>query len=472
MIKSVTTIKGFVRCGFVTVMVGLLLVGCSTSDDVATGTIEVTEPTEPAPIAFNTDITIPSSRATIGSIDNLDALKASGDGFGVFAYFTDDKDWTGALAADDDLSEFNKFFMYNQQVTWGVQYVDEKGNVDPSDDEAHYDWVYRPLKYWPNSTNNETNRYISFFAYAPYVEEEGASKGITGYTNSTDRQPHIVYEIADGNEQVDLLYANCVDATRNGNGLVTPTEPKEKYQKIPLTFHHALAALDIYVQRVYDEPVYTGKKPAGSNFTKLFISKLELESAQDGEAGLQTGGRLDLKTGEWTSVGTTWRDATDKKLTYTESMFDDYVKGTTSTDPLVIRDTELGKFSESTGVDEEERTLIKNAMPQVFLPRSVTLKPKITFSMVTHDDDLAIDYYTDLEGKKYSRIVNEVTGNTMTIDFQAGKRYKMLIRIGVEHVSFEVLSIVDWDFPLRYNPDVVSPYTDENIGHRVDEADE
>ena len=153
-------------------------------------------------------------------------------------------------------------------------------------------------------------------------------------------------------------------------------------------------------------------------------------------------------------------------------MFDDYVKGTTSTNPLVIRDIELGKFSESTGVDEEERTLIKNAMPQVFLPRSVTLKPKITFSMVTHDDDLAIDYYTDLEGKKYSRIVNEVTGNTMTIDFQAGKRYKMLIRIGVEHVSFEVLSIVDWDFPLRYNPDVVSPYTDENIGHRVDEADE
>lgn len=464
MIKSVTTIKGFVRCGFVAVMVGLLLVGCSTSDDVA-GTTEVTEPAEPAPVAFNTDISIPSSRATIGSIDNLDALKASGEGFGVFAYLTDDQKYATKFPNAAAFTSFSEFFMFNQQVTWNNSYQDELG-------EWQKDWVYSPLKYWPNSTNNATNRYISFFAYAPYVEEEGAAKGITGYTNSTDRQPHIVYEIADGNEQVDLLYANCVDATRNGNGLITPTKPEEKYQKIPLTFHHALAALDIYVQRVYDEPVYTGNEPAGSNFTKLFISKLELESAVDGENGLQTGGRLNLKTGEWTSVGTTWAAATDKKLTYTESMFDDYVKGTTSTDPLVIRDTELGKFSESTGVDEEERTLIKNAMPQVFLPRSVTLKPKITFSMVTHDDDLAIDYYTDLEGKKYSRIVNEVTGNTMTIDFQAGKRYKMLIRIGVEHVSFEVLSIVDWDFPLRYNPDVVSPYTDENIGHRVDEADE
>ena len=150
-------------------------------------------------------------------------------------------------------------------------------------------------------------------------------------------------------------------------------------------------------------------------------------------------------------------------------MFDDYLKGTTSTDALVIRDTELGKFDEESGIDQYERTLMKNGMPQVFLPRQVTLIPKITFSMINKDDNLEIGYYTDQRGQKYSRVVNEVTGNTMTIDFQAGKRYKMLIRIGVEHISFEILSIVDWDFPLRYNPDVVNPFTEENIGHRVDE---
>lgn len=93
--------------------------------------------------------------------------------------------------------------------------------------------------------------------------------------------------------------------------------------------------------------------------------------------------------------------------------------------------------------------------------------------MVTKDNDLAIGYYTDLEGNKYARIVNEVVGNSMTIDFQAGKRYKMLIRIGVEHVTFEVTNIIDWDFPLRYNPSVVADFDDpvhtEHIGHRVDE---
>ena len=451
-----------VRCGFAVAMtVGTLLwASCTGSEDA--GTEPVAKPdTEPMAVSFTTEITTPSSRATIGTIDNVEALQASGDGFGVFAYLTDAQNYATKFPDAASFTSFSEFFMYNQQVKWDNSYQDNEGNWQK-------DWVYSPLKYWPNSTNNATDRYISFFAYAPYVAAAGASEGITNFTNSTDKQPHIIYEIAGGNEQVDLLYANCIDATRNGEGLITPAEV-EKYQKVPLTFHHALAALDIYVQRVYDEPVYTGNNPSESNDTKIFISKLELASSEDGTSGLQTGGRLDLRSGEWTSIGTTWADATDKKLTYTDNMFDEYLKGTTSSDALVIRDTELNKFDEPSGIDEEERTLINNAMPQVFLPRTVTLIPTITYSMVNKDEDLAIGYYTDQRGQKYSRVVNEVTGNSMTIDFQAGKRYKMLIRIGVEHISFEILSIVDWDFPLRYNPDVVNPFTGENIGHRVDE---
>lgn len=442
-------------------LMAMLLAACSSSDEDNTALfIE-----EPAAVSFSTDVNAATTRATIGSIDNLDALKASGDGFGVFAYLTDGKDWTGALTADADLSAFSNFFMYNQQVRWDNHYQDAGG-------EWQKDWVYSPLKYWPNSTDNATNRYISFYAYAPYVAE-GGSDGITGFTDSSDKLPHIVYEIAGGNEQVDLLYANCIDAKRNGNGLITADDNPLEYQKVPLIFKHALAAIDIYVQRVFDEPVYTGNNPAHADDTKIYISELELASAVNGEDGLQTGGRLNLQTGEWTSVGDTWTTATGKKLNYTESMFDDYVKGTSSDDPLVIRDTELGKFGEDSGIDEEERILIKNAMPQVFLPRQVTLIPRISYSMVTKDNDLAIGYYTDLEGNKYARIVNEVVGNSMTIDFQAGKRYKMLIRIGVEHVTFEVTNIIDWDFPLRYNPSVVADFDDpvhtEHIGHRVDE---
>ena len=435
-----------------------VMMACSGSDGEDTGGVPA--PSSSDVISFATGVSSETTRATTGSIDDLDALKATPEGFGVFAYVTDDKDWATAVSADADLSGFSDYLMYNQQVTWGVQYVDDSS--DP-----HYDWVYAPLKYWPNSSNNATNRYVSFFAYAPYVAA-GAASGITGFTNSSDKLPHIIYEIAGGNEQVDLLYANCMDATRNGQGLITADSDPLAYQRVLLQFHHALAAVDIYVQRVYDEPVYTGKTPS-EDVPKLYISKLELVSATDGADGLQTGGRLNLETGEWTQVGTAWNDATGKQLTYTESMIDDYLKGTTSDDPLVIRDTELGKFGEASGVDEQERTLIKGAMAQVFLPRKVTLIPTITFSMVKHDENLAIGYYTDLTGKKYSRIVNTVTGNSATIDFQAGKRYKLLIRIGVEHVSFEVVNIVDWDFPMRYQPSVIEPFGSETIGHRVDE---
>lgn len=463
--------------------VGMLLAGCASDD--GTGSAGVTPVAKDEPVSFSTIVGESAiisqtqqqgeTRATIGTIDNLDALKASGDGFGVFAYLTDGKSWSAAKEDDADLSEFKDFFMYNQQVTWGVQWVENGSDEDPTNDVPHYDWVYSPLKYWPNSSNNAENRNISFFAYAPYTAQTGAEKGITGFTDSSDKLPHIIYEIAGGNEQVDLLYANCIDATRNGNGLISVSTSGEPavttltYEKVPLTFSHALAAIDIYVQRIYDEPVYTGNSPAEANDTKLYISKLELASATDGVNSLQTGGRLNLETGEWTSVGNTWISAASKKLTYTEAMFDDHVKGTTSEDNLIIRGTELEKFSEESGVDATERILINKGMPQVFLPRTVTLIPTVTYSMVTQDADLAIGYYTDQKGQKYSRIVNTVTGNSMTIDFQAGKRYKVLIRIGVEHITFAVEDVTDWDFPLRYNPSVLTGFVEEEIGHRLDE---
>ena len=441
----------------------LLLAGCSADDATHS---EQTGQNEQQAVSFSTSFK-EMTRASTGTIDNLDALKATPEGFGVFAYLTDAQNYNTTFPNAAAYTSFSNFFMYNQQVTWGVQYVENGDDEKPANDKPHYDWVYAPLKYWPNSKDNSTPRYISFFAYAPYTATTGAAEGITNFTRDAERSPHIVYEIAGGNEQVDLLWANCIDATRNGNGLITANATPLEYQKIPLTFHHALAAVDIYVQRVYDEPVYTGNSPSEeTDIAKMYISKLDLVSASGAEA-LQTGGKLSLVNGTWNDNGSWNNDA--KRITYDESMIDDYVKGTTSADPLVIRDTELGKFGEESGIDKQERTLIKGAMSQMLLPRRVTLIPTITYSMVNHDDDLTIGYYTDLKGQKYSRIVNQVTGNSLTIDFEAGKRYRVLIRIGVEHVSFEVASIVDWDFPLRYDPEVVSDFGNETIGHRLDE---
>lgn len=507
------------------ITVGLLLTGCTAGDDDGGGSTPQT--TQPEAVSFSTDLGSKSSRVTTGTINNTEALKKVGEGFGVFAYLTDDKTWAEAKTADADLSEFKNFFMQNQQVTWGVQWVDDKGDTNPANDENKYDWVYYPLKYWPNYTDNNNTtpgaRRVSFFAYAPWADASASPEaGVINYVRDGDRLPHVIYKLGAPNQQVDLLWAKAVDTKRNGQGLIEvstdgdPAVTTLTYQKVPLEFHHALSAIDIYVQRVYDEPAYTGKIPNAVLYPTLYISKLELKSttaASDGKNGLQLSGRFDLENGTWSDPGApnAWSvpgdsdpDDDEVKLTYDETMLNDTLRGTTSTDPDVISDIELDKWkwildthnnddpaddewvdattiSESElaatpnrwkdayGVSEVERNLIKNTMTQVLIPRKVTLIPTLTYSMVVRDDALRVDYLTDSEGHKYTRIINEVPGNSVTLDLVAGKRYTLLIRIGVEHISFELVSVVDWDFPMRFTPDVVRGFGEDEIGHILNE---
>jgi hypothetical protein len=81
----------------------------------------------------------------------LQGAYAEFGGFGVFGYYTDNKDY-------DQLAQPN--FFYNQKVTYNT--------TDP----AH--WEYSPVKYWPNEYGNnaisDDNDRVSYFAYAPYVD--------------------------------------------------------------------------------------------------------------------------------------------------------------------------------------------------------------------------------------------------------------------------------------------------------------
>lgn len=501
--------------------VGLLLASCADSSDGGGNTVL---PTEEMAVSFSTAVgesailsqtqgqlqtqqqtqTQPLTRATTGLIPTTDSLKATPEGFGVFAYLTDATPFNTTNFKDKDnatTSAFSNFFMQNQQVTWGVQYVENGDDDNLTNDIIHRDWVYAPLKYWPNSTDNAASRYISFFAYAPYVAEAGATAGVTNFTRSDDRTPHVIYQIGAADEQVDLLWANCIDATRNGDGLITigrnaeDTEDSLYFQKVPLTFHHALSAIDIYVQRVYDEPAFTGKIPSVVLYPTLFVNKLELTSSApaSGYNALQTSGKLSLIDGTWENDGT-WTEATETKLTYEATMFNDTISGTTSTSEEYIRDAELDKwkwildttndewidattitdeeltanptrYKSAYGVSEEERMLLKNAMTQVLIPGKVTLIPTLTYSMVSRDNALELNYLTDSDGNRYNRILNEVEGNSVTLDLVAGKRYTLLIRIGVEHVSFELVSVVDWDFPMRFRPTIVTDFEEESKEH-------
>lgn len=462
--------------------------GCAGSESADTKTPIVEEPAEA--IAFSTDIdnsnTTESTRATTGPIDNTEALKALPEGFGVIAYLTETATWADAKSAAvssgvtgkewNTASTFPRpDFMYNQQVTWN-------GTLGR--------WTYSPTKYWPNSTGNTTNRYVSFFAYAPFVEGTFiGTSGVTGMTWESDLRPHVIYTVDETGNSTDLLWANNTDCTRNGQGLIEETTTVEggeevttlTYQKVPLEFKHALACIDVYVQRVYDEPTYSGKTPADdNNATKLFMHQLTLTATNTAANGLFKSGRLNLEDGTWSGYTNlndpanpveAWQ-AGEVTLSYPATAFVDHLAGTQSESAEEIRNAELEKWGVSgSGVDEDEELLFK-AGSIMLIPQSseITITPGISYSMVTRGDpgDLVYSPLVDAAGNHYTRIVNNVTGNQIELKLVAAKRYKLVIRIGVEHVEFIVAGIEDWDFPVRLRPDATSS-PGENINHTVNE---
>lgn len=473
-----------------------------------------------ATVSFATDVQTLDTRASVNDIVNTDTLKALPQGFGVFAYFTEAQTWKQATTANDNTTPLAvndtqypiPDFMYNQQVTWGIQYVEETDNGSGGTTQTGVkDWVYSPLKYWPNTTNNTGNRYISFFAYAPYTSEAEAAAtdatGIIGLPTSTDKSPHVDFSIDDDGFMPDLIYASCTDAERNGDGLIEVNGEGAitKYQKVPLKFRHALARVDIYIVRDYDEPIHTGKKPDVEKQAKLFVSQLQLQST----SSIYGKGTLHLETGEWSSPIGIKGDDTDKARTYLETSFNDTISGTTREESEVngaayIRDRELNKWgliydttakewvdistisdedwektenkdrwTNSYGVIETERLLLANNKPLIFMPQTLTLTPILTYSMVTRDNQLLLSHLTDTDGNKYSRILNTTAANSVSVNLEPGKRYKLVLRISAEHITFEVVSVVDWDFPIRFTPTIpdVNNYEEEEITHKLDEPD-
>ena len=199
----------------------VLMVGCS-KDEVTPEVDTAPEVDTSGAILFTASR--PSSYITRSMIENVEALQSAG--FGVFAYYTGDQNWS--TAGTSTIPNF----MYNQQVRW-----------------ASEQWTYSPVKYWPNNNNpaddsgatgSESKNYLSFFAYAPYD-----AAFITGLSaNNAVGAPTVNYTWGADN---DLLYAVQTDRYKydindaNDNGRVG--------DYVPFVFRHALAKVQFKVRR-------------------------------------------------------------------------------------------------------------------------------------------------------------------------------------------------------------------------------
>lgn len=123
------------------------------------------------PLSFLTTVEEPQTRAELTTANLTTA--------GVFAYMT-----SGSF----NTSTATPGYMYNQKL-------ERANNTSP--------WTYSPVKYWPN---NDADK-LSFFAYAPYVDESapgGSNPALSGKTDAG--YPTLTYTVATAEaDQTDLL---------------------------------------------------------------------------------------------------------------------------------------------------------------------------------------------------------------------------------------------------------------------------
>lgn len=334
---------------FLTASALALFASCSSESDALSPNAPDAQPSNgTSPIAFGTYLSNgANTRAgATGSINTTDQLKASA-GFGVFAYYTQDKNY------DADGESQTPNWMYNQKVSW---------------DNTKSDWMYSPLKYWPNDNGTADNKgatgtttsKVSFFAYAPFTGDAetgelvaGETSGITAFSaNTAAGHPTVTYKLRPDGQQVDLLWGTAaegksyetVTGTNVTVGKVTdalaPTniniQKLKTGGKIAFLFKHALAkfggsgettktnpdgtpvpvtttnGLQVKLDIDKDGAVTGGNKDEATkvtiktieikneNSTATPLEDLNGDGTPDNDDKIVAGGTFDLATGKWT----------------------------------------------------------------------------------------------------------------------------------------------------------------------------
>ena len=303
----------------------LMLTACSSEDDI----LQTGQTKKAAPQEVGFDVYTPAATQTRAGLQGtmttgrLQRSEANGGGFGVYAYLTEDADGsTTATAYTGRTTPVAPNFMANEKLLWN---------------SVNQGWYYNPLKYWPNETDNDsqatpaymesdhqsgsTPAYddmhldrLTFFAYAPYVEQgDNSTPGITYITNQNGklttgtpvtgesngawsvREAGIGYKAAltNPNQAVDLLWGvapaggltytavNGQTVTKaEGTPLIDMTKPNVN-TNMKFLFQHALARIGVTAVAAVDQVGAGGTLDPN---TKITINEITL-TGYFGETG-------------------------------------------------------------------------------------------------------------------------------------------------------------------------------------------
>lgn len=310
------------------------------------------------------------SRAAIMSDADLKAQS-----FGVFAYYTNDGDYVEGTSTPN--------FMFNQNVKW----------VDPA-------WTYSPLKYWPNENTDK----LSFFAYAPHMEQSNRNITLGSFTNASASAPSITYTLdADQSKHVDLLWAypttvqNLTKQTING--------------KVTFNFKHAMSRIGFKSVAVIDESSNdangdiddgTHTNPLDGN-TKITLKSIKLTG------NFYQGGTLNLATGVWSDHVAA--ASTEYNWATADFLNDDV----TTTKAVVLN-------------NDKYLTVLPHTNKQ-------QIQIEVVYTVKTTDASLAAGY---------SEVTNTIVSAPFDFTFVQGYAYNFVLHVGLTSVKFSA-EVAEWD---------------------------
>lgn len=394
-------------------LTALTVTGCSKDDVVSES------PNINRAIEFGTYVGRDAqSRASV-----LDTTSLSNQGFGVFAYYTDDARYNGTAGSGSVLN-----FMNNQKVT--------------STDRTN--WTYSPIKYWPNETNDS----LTFFAYAPYDDADDI--------NNTNGYDNIKFEVTKGDPIIDFAvngtvkYQQDLVWSRTNNKDIIKNPNVDVGEKVIFNFAHALSRIGFTVKAITDD-VTAGVPPkALDNNTFIVLKKVMLSSvAGVGNSEPTTGvfytnGKLNLNH---QSIATTaapalWTDCTGAQtFTLADANFVgqtvDYSAAGISYDIAGFVLTENTSII-NTGNSTKENPLNAADSFIMVIPQNLSsagFYVYVEYDVVTIDESLT---------NKVSVVTNHISKKVDGLNFESGKAYTLNLQLGMTSVKVTA-SVDNWN---------------------------
>lgn len=334
-------------------------------------------------------------------------------GFGVLAYYTE----------KTDFAEANKpNFMWNQKVTY---------------DKTNTNWEYTPIKYWPTKVGDK----VSFFAYAPYVEN-GKNTVIELSGKSTTGTPTATITLPDNPSQtIDFVAAVQMNKTH------------DKGTNVSFKLLHEMTR--VKVQAKLDKSVYSDTDDKYKTFVVIKNVTFN-DKGQFYKSGKYTFSTTDGERGTWTT--------TANASTYTLDL-----NGVLNTELIKANGAKGANHSGDykTGVqglklvDNTAKDLFKNSEYLFLIPVSANNENGLTegnatatieYDIVTEDSNLVAGY--------------SCTSATKTVLLPAGTlkqgiSYNYIFTIKLDEIVLNA-TVNEWDETASSNDGIDIPYSPDD----------